>query len=294
MSKILFERNLLELIKRTATDLPSDVERALKEALTREKKNSHGAWCLQQMLETVKLSRRENLPLCQDSGTLVFQYRVPAGCDTNALAAATRNAVSRATRMGFLRQNTVDAVTGASYSTNIAPGAPQLIFIQGARKTIEARLMMKGGGSENVSTQYSLPDKRLGAGRDLDGVYKCVMDAVVQAQGRGCSPGIIGVGLGGDRVSGMAYAKKQFFRRLNDESPVHLLAQLEQRLKKEINQLGIGPMGLGGATTVLGVKAGALSRLPASYFVSVSYMCWSLRRRGMLLGTGGGRVRWLY
>ncbi len=294
MSKALLERNLFELIRRTSTDLPRDVERALKQALKREESGTHAKWCLDKMLETVAVSRSGNLPLCQDTGTLIFQFRVPTGCDTNALAAATRNAVSRATRMGFLRENTVDSVTGAAYATNIAPGAPQMIFIQGARKTIEVRLMMKGGGSENVSKQYSLPDEKLGAGRDLAGVRSCVVDAVLQAQGRGCAPGIIGVGIGGDRVSGMAYAKKQLFRRLDDRSPVHALAKLEDQLTKELNGLDIGPMGLGGATTVLGVKIGALSRLPASFFVAISYMCWSLRRRGMLLGPEGGRLRWLY
>ena len=196
--------------------------------------------------------------------------------------------------LGYLRQNTVDSLTGAAYATNIGNGAPSFHFEQGARKTVEVRLVMKGGGCENVGAQYELPNGELGAERDLEGVRRCVLDAVWRAQGRGCSPGVLGVCIGGDRATGQAYAKTQFLRKLTDRSPVKVLASLEDQLLKQACTLDIGPMGLKGATTLLGVKIGALCRLPASFFVSVSYMCWAFRRRGAIFGAEGGIQRWLY
>jgi fumarate hydratase, class I len=289
-----WEKNLIELIRRTSTDLPADVVNALRRALKQEKRGSHAWHSLESILANVELARRNDTPVCQDTGTLVFHVCVPVGFDTNALVAIARTAVSKATRMGFLRENTIDSISGASYETNVAHASPVFHLEQGARKTVDVRLVMKGGGSENVGAQYSLPDADLGAGRDLEGVRRCVLHAVWQAQGKGCAPGIVGVCIGGDRGTGYVHAKEQFLRKLNDKSPVKQLARLEDRIKKDARRLGIGPMGLGGTTTLLGVKIGALSRLPACYFVSVSYMCWAFRRRGVLLGPEGGVQRWLY
>jgi fumarate hydratase class I len=156
------------------------------------------------------------------------------------------------------------------------------------------RLILKGGGCENVGAQYSLPDTRLGANRDLDGVRKAILDAVVQAQGKGCSPGILGVCIGGDRAVGYAHSKEQLLRTLPDVNPDPALAKLEQEIVASANRLGIGPMGFGGKTTLLGCKIGALNRLPASFFVSISYMCWAYRRQGFLLADPGKIVKWLY
>ena len=294
MKKACWDENLLELIRRTATDLPSDVEAGIRRALRQEKKGSRAAWVLQKTLENAALARRNGAPLCQDTGTLIFYFSVPVGFDTNMLASCVRAAVSRATRLGYLRQNTIDSVSGAPYETNIAHGAPELYFQQGARKTIDVRLILKGGGCENVGCQYSLPDAGLKAERDLEGARRCVLDAVWKAQGKGCAPGVVGVCIGGDRASGYLHAKEQFLRKLGDRSNVNRLARLEERILKESRALGIGPMGLGGKSTLLGVKIGALSRLPACYFVTVSYMCWAFRRRGAVLGPGGGLRRWLY
>jgi fumarate hydratase class I len=288
------ETSLFELIRRTSVDLPSDVEQALRRALTAEKRGSRGRWVLETILENVRKARENDAPLCQDTGSLIFHFFVPSGFDTNALAAVARVAVARATRLGYLRQNTIDSVSGEAYETNVAHGAPQFYFEQCARSTVDVRLIMKGGGSENVGRQYSLPDARLKAGRDLDGVRRCALDAIIEAQGNGCAPGVLGVCIGGDRATGYEHSKAQFLRRLDDKSEVKVLARLEDRILKESRLLEIGPMGLGGSTSLMSVKMGALSRLPASFFVTVSYMCWALRRRGALLSVNGGLKRWLY
>jgi fumarate hydratase class I len=114
-------------------------------------------------------------------------------------------------------------------------------------------------------------------------VRKAVLDAVYKAQGQGCAPGILGVAIGGDRGSSYYASKEVLFRKMDEASPDPQLAALEERLTGEANQLGIGPMGFGGQTTVLGAKITALNRLPASYFVTVSYMCWAYRRRKMVV-----------
>ena len=294
MSKGVWEKNLLELIRRTSTDLPSDVEIRLRKALRQEKKGTHATWVLQTILANAALSRTNGTPICQDTGTLIFHFTVPVGFDTNMLTARTRAAVSRATRRGYLRENTVDSVSGAVYETNVACGSPVFHFQQGARNTVDVRLVMKGGGCENVGAQYSLPDTGLKAGRDLEGVRRCVMDAIVEAQGKGCAPGVLGICIGGDRATGYAHSKEQFLRPLGDKNAVRELARFEERVSRDARRLGVGPMGLGGRTSLLAVKVGTLSRLPASFFVSISYMCWAFRRRGAVFGPMGGVRRWLY
>jgi fumarate hydratase class I len=288
------EKSLFELIRRTSVDLPADVEGAIRRALTREKRGSRATWVLSSILENVALARKKDRPLCQDTGTLIFSFNVPVGFDVNALVAEARASVSLATQRGYLRQNTIDSVTGAPYETNVAHGSPVFQFNQCARKVIDVRLLMKGGGSENVGRQYSLPDTELCAARDLEGVRRCVLDAIQKAQGDACAPGVIGVCVGGDRTTGYEYSKDQFFRKLDDKAPVLALAKLEGKILREANKLGIGPMGLGGSVTLLGAKIGALSRLPGSFFVTVSFMCWAFRRRGVALGAEGEIGRWLY
>ncbi|MBR4894587.1 MAG: fumarate hydratase, partial [Kiritimatiellae bacterium] len=193
-------------------------------------------------------------------------------------------AVALATEKGYLRKNCIDSVDGRSYDDNVAEGAPVIHYVEGGELPAgSVTLIMKGGGSENMSRQYSLPDSTLGAGRDLAGVEKCVLDAVQKAQGYGCAPGILGVCIGGDRATGFETAKEQLLRQLDDKSTDPRLAKLESSLLAKANSLGIGPMGLGGKTTLLGVKIAARPRVPASFFVTVAYMCWAARRRSITI-----------
>ena len=288
------EKSLFELIRRTATDLPSDVEAAIRKALAKEKKGSHAWWALSTVVQNIELARKNDAPICQDSGTPHFFFRIPVGFDVNALVARTRSAISKATRRGYLRENTLDSVTGAPYETNVAHGSPVIDIRQTAGKVIEARMLMKGGGCENVGHQYSLPDTTLDADRDLEGVRRCILDAVQRAQGKGCAPCTLGICVGGDRTTGFEHSKEQFLRKLDDKSRVRVLARLENRIVRDANKLGIGAMGLGGAVTILGAKVGALRRVPASFYVTISFMCWAFRRRGVMLGTEGDTRRQLY
>jgi fumarate hydratase class I len=158
------------------------------------------------------------------------------------------------------------------------------------------RLILKGGGCENMSAQYSLPMEIQGkrADRNLEGVRACILDAVWKAQGKGCGPGFLGVAIGGDRASGYDFAKRQLLRNVDDVSSDPILSELENRIMKEANTFDIGPMGFAGKFTVGCCKVGKLNRLPASFFVSIAYMCWAYRRRGAVMDLNGNVGEWLY
>jgi fumarate hydratase class I len=277
------EKHLLELIRLTSTDLPPDIEDALKAGYKREEPGSPAKSAFKTMLSSVALSREKSLPLCQDTGALVWHIHYPDGSELLPVEKAIEKAIVKVTDMSYLRPNAVDPITGKNSGNNLGPGSPVLYFHPWKKKTWEFSLLMKGGGSENVSAQYRLPDSTLNADRDLDGVYKCVLDSVFKAQGKGCAPGVICVCIGGNRDSGMAKAKEQCLRKLDDINPDPQLAKLEKRLYQDSNKLGIGPMGFGGKTTVLGVKIAYLQRHPACFFVSIAYLCWSARRCTMTI-----------
>jgi len=286
--------SLVELIRRTSAEIPDDVNRALVTALENEKKGTIAASALKIIEQNIELAKRKSQPICQDTGSVIFYVDCPVGFDQIACAEAAREAVKEATKVGYLRQNSVDSLTGKNDGTNLGPGAPTVHFHQHRTPEIAVRLMLKGGGCENVGAQYSLPAEKLQANRDLDGCRRVILDAVLQAQGKGCGPGILGVCIGGDRATGYEFSKQQFLRMLDDQNLNPELAALEQEILKTANDLGIGPMGFGGRTTLLGVKICAANRVPASFFVSVSYMCWAYRRQGIALGADGKIARWLY
>ena len=286
--------SLVELIRRASAELPDDVNRALVTALENEKKGTIAASALKIIEQNIELAKRKSQPICQDTGSVIFYIECPVGFDQIAFEEAAREAVKAATKVGFLRQNSVDSLTGKNDGTNLGPGAPAVHFHQHRSPEISVRLVLKGGGCENVGAQYSLPAEKLHANRDLDGCRKAILDAVLQAQGKGCGPGILGVCIGGDRATGYEFSKQQFLRLLDDRNPNPELDALEQDILKTANELGIGPMGFGGKTTLLGVKICAANRVPASFFVSVSYMCWAYRRQGVTLGAAGEIGKWLY
>ena len=294
MDAKLLQRNLLELIRRTSAELPDDVVRAIDSGLRKETKDSSGHYAMQVILDNIVMAKEKSQPLCQDTGTIICYADLPSWCPEAVFRKAYEGAVVTATRKGYLRQNSVDSISGRNSGNNLGPGNPSFHFHQTNARSLTVRMMLKGGGCENVSCQYSLPNTSLGADRDLAGVRRCLLDAVQQAQGKGCGPGILGVCIGGDRGTGYVAAKETLFRELDDSNPDKALAQLEKQIMTEGNRLGIGPMGFGGATTLLGVKITHRNRVPASYFVSVAYMCWAFRRNGFHLTEGGKISRWLY
>ena len=290
----LLQDSLLEIIRRTSAEIPEDVHKAIVDSLEREKKGTIAESAMKIIDQNIALAKNKSQPICQDTGSIIFYVDCPVGFDQLSFEEAAREAVKLATRKGFLRQNSVDSMNGKNDGTNVGPGSPTIHFHQHRGQDVRVRLVLKGGGCENVGAQYSLPNEKLKANRDLDGCRKVILDAVLQAQGKGCGPGILGVCIGGDRATGYEFSKQQLLRKLDDKNENGELDRLEQDIVETANKLGIGPMGFGGKTTLLGTKIGVLNRLPASFFVSVSYMCWAYRRQGARLNSDGSIQEWLY
>ena len=293
-----FLDSLVQLITRTSTDLPPDVRAAMGLALAHEDRATRAGQALTIIAQNIDQASSCEGPICQDTGMPTFEVKVPVGANQIWMKQQIREAVAEATRRGKLRPNSVDSITGENSGNNLGPGTPIVHFEQWERDAIEVKLILKGGGCENTNAQYALPAEldHLGrADRSLEGVRKCILHAVWKAQGKGCSPGAVGVSVGGDRTSGYLHAKEQLFRTLDDTNPDPRLAGLERRVMSEANQLTVGPMGFGGTTSLIGCKIGALNRLPASFFVSIAYDCWAFRRLGVVLdGTTGAITSWLY
>ncbi len=293
-----FRQSMLDLIIQTSTNLPSDVRAAIGGILDKEEPGSRAALALATIAKNIDMACENEGAICQDTGMPTFKIKTPPGVNQLSLKEDILEAIREATRLGKLRPNTVDSVTGKNSGDNIGAGAPIIFWEQWDKDDIEVKLILKGGGCENKNIQYSLPAElpHLGkAGRDLEGVRKCILHAVWQAQGHGCSVGAIGVAIGGDRMSGYMYAKEQLFRRLDDTNPDPKLAALEDHIMKHANTLNIGPMGFSGNSTLIGCKIGSYHRLPACYFVSVAYDCWAFRRMAVRIDPATGSIgKWSY
>lgn len=292
------EESLIELITQTSSNLPPDVRQAMGVAMAQETPQTQASQALSIIASNIDMAAQEEGPICQDTGMPTFDVHTPVGVNQILIKKAILAAVAEATRRGKLRPNSVDSLTGKNSGNNLGEETPVIHFEQWEEDEIEVKLILKGGGCENKNIQYSLPAEldHLGkAGRDLDGVHKCILHAVWQAQGQGCAPGAVGVCVGSDRAHGYLLAKYQLFRTLDDVNPNPVLAKLEEQIMDEANRIGVGPMGFGGKTSLIGCKITAANRLPASFFVSVAYDCWAYRRLGVRLDASSGAItKWLY
>jgi len=294
-----FFDSIVSLIIKTSTELPPDVRAAMKVAMAQEPSATQSGQALSIIAQNIDLAADCEGAICQDTGMPTFEVATPVGANQLVMQKQIREAIAEATKRGKLRPNSVDSITGENSGTNLGPGTPIIHFHQWERDDeIEVKLILKGGGCENMNAQYSLPTELANLGRadrSLAGVRKCILHAVWNAQGKGCAPGAIGVSIGGDRTSGYVHAKEQLFRTLDDVNPDARLAELEASIMGEVNKLGIGAMGFGGRVSLIGCKIGVQNRLPASFYVSVAYDCWAFRRLGVVLDARTGAInRWLY
>jgi len=293
-----FFDSVVALIIKTSTDLPPDVRAAMKHAVETEDESSRAGQALNIISQNIDQAADIEGAICQDTGMPTFEVKTPVGANQIWMKQQIKAAIAEATKRGKLRPNSVDSLTGENSGNNLGPGTPVVHFEQWERDDIEVKLLLKGGGCENMNAQYSLPADlaHLGrADRTIEGVRKCILHAVWHAQGKGCAPGAIGVCIGGDRTSGYVEAKQQLFRSLDDLNPDPRLADLEAEIMRTANTLGVGPMGFGGKISLIGCKVGVQNRLPASFFVSIAYDCWAYRRLGVALdGSTGAIKQWLY
>ena len=293
-----FFDSVVQLIVRTSTDLPPDVRAAMKTSLGIEPGGTRSSQALTIIAQNIDLAVDTEGAICQDTGMPTFEVKTPVAANQIWMRQQIREAVAEATRRGKLRPNSVDSITGKNSGDNLGPGTPIIHFDQWEHDEVEIKLILKGGGCENTNAQYALPLELPHVGRadrTLEGVKKCILHAVWNAQGKGCSPAAVGVCVGGDRTSGYLHAKEQLFRTLDDVNPDPRLGEVEAAIMATVNDLEIGAMGFGGKTTLIGCKIGAINRLPASFFVSVAYNCWAFRRLGVQLDSTSGAIqRWLY
>lgn len=288
-----FRETMLELVIQTSTNLPADVRKSFAAFASREQEGTKAAQAIEIINQNIDMACEEQGAICQDTGMPTFHIHCPVGADQITMEEDIRWAVEEATRLGKLRPNAVDSITGKNSGNNLSDSTPVVHFKQWREETIKVELLLKGGGCENKNIQYSLPCEleHLGkAGRDLEGVKKCILHAAWQAQGQGCSSGFLGVAIGADRAMGYTYAKDQLFRNVDDTNPNPELAKLEAEIVEEANKLNIGPMGFGGLNTIFGCKIGSYHRLPASFFVSVAYDCWAYRRLGVSVSAEDGSI----
>ena len=292
------KNSLIELITQTSTNLPPDVRAAMAAAGAAETPRTQSSQALSIILGNIDMANDDEGPICQDTGMPTFFVHTPVGVNQIAIRKAIREAVADATRRGKLRPNSVDSLTGKNSGDNLGEETPVIHFEQWEENEIEIRLILKGGGCENKNIQYSVPcnlDHLGRADRNLEGVRKCLLHAVWQAQGQGCAPGALGVCIGSDRAHGYDLAKQQLLRTLDDANPNPTLAKLENDVMTQANTLGVGAMGFGGRVSLIGCKVTAANRLPASFFVSVAYECWAFRRLGVRLDAQSGAItEWLY
>ncbi len=224
------KNSLIELITQTSTNLPPDVRAAMAASGANETPGTQASQALGIILANIDMAKDDEGPICQDTGMPTFFVHTPVGVNQIEIRKTIREAVAEATRRGKLRPNSVDSLTGKNSGDNLGTETPVIHFDQWEEDEIEVKLMLKGGGCENKNIQYSVPCtlEHLGrADRNLEGVRKCLLHAVWQAQGQGCAPGALGVCIGSDRAHGYDLAKQQLFRTLDDVNPSEELAKLE-------------------------------------------------------------------
>src|SRR5438105_11492055 len=235
-----FFDSVLQLVVRTSTDLPPDVRAAMKTSVDAEPAGTRASQALTIIAQNIDLAVDSEGAICQDTGMPTFEVHAPVGANQIEMRRQIREAIAEATRRGKLRPNSVDSITGENSGNNLGPGTPIVHFEQWERDAIEVKLILKGGGCENTNAQYALPvdlDHLGRADRTLDGVRKCILHAVWKAQGKGCSPGAVGVCIGGDRTSGYLHAKEQLFRTLDDVNADPRLAEIERAVMTMANAL---------------------------------------------------------
>jgi fumarate hydratase subunit alpha len=276
------ENVAFNIIKQAVIYLPEDVKQALKKAYAEETSET-GKTQLKAILDNIELAEKYEAPVCQDTGTIIFYVKAGAKAkNLDKVEEALINATRRATKEVPLRPNAVDPFTQKNSGDNTGRFIPYVNWEIMSGGDLELTVMTKGGGSENVCVTGMLVP-----GEGIKGLKKFVVDAVVKAGAQPCPPNILGVAIGGGADISMKLAKKSLLRPLNEPNPDPELDKLEKEIFEAVNMTGIGPMGLGGKTTVLGVHVDYAFRHPASFPAAVAFNCWAARRASARINADG-------
>lgn len=277
------EKKLVEAIRKAETELPADVVTVLKEAYKREENGSVARSQFDAILKNIEVAKAEGLPLCQDTGTQTFFVEVGTDFkDIKLLKPAIINAVRRATDEVPLRPNTVEPFTGSNPNDNTGRFIPHITWELVEGQEVIINILPKGGGGENMSALGMLKPAQ-----GIEGAKQFIINHVIQSGGKPCPPTVLGIGIGGGADLSLKLAKKSLLRKLGERHSDAEIAKLEEELIKAINSTGIGPMGLGGKTTVLDVHIEWAHRHPASFPVGIVTQCWADRRAQLIIHSDG-------
>lgn len=282
MNRDDLEKSLVEGIRNAVTSVTEETESSLREAKEREEKEGAKVQ-LDAILENIDVGKDEKRPICQDTGTQTFFIEV--GTDfkwMDMLKDAVNESVKKATEEVPLRPNAIDPISDDNSGDNTGRFIPSIHWdiVEGEEALIH--IIPKGGGSENMSKLEMMTP-----GKGLKGVKEIVLDQIAEMAGKPCPPTTVGVGLGGGADLAMELAKKALLRPVGERHPEHKIAELEEELLDKANKLGVGPMGVGGKTTVLDVKIEYAHRHPASYPVAVLPQCWANRQSKVKISSDG-------
>ena len=276
------ENVAFNILKQAVIYLPEDVKQALKKAYAEETSET-GKTQLKAILDNIELAEKYQAPMCQDTGTIIFYVKAGAKAkDLEKIEEALTNATRKATKEIPLRPNSVDPFTQKNSGDNTGRYIPFLQWEIVPGDSLEVTVMTKGGGSENVCIAGMLVP-----GEGIKGLKKFVVDAVIKAGAQPCPPNILGVAIGGGADIAMKLAKKALLKPLNESNKDSEIAKLEKEIFEAVNMTGIGPMGLGGKTTVLGVHVDYAFRHPASFPAAVAFNCWAARRASARINADG-------
>ncbi len=280
-------QDLVKPIKKAVTTLPQPTLSALKEA--RKSEGKAGSVQFDAMLESVEIGERDEVPICKDTGTPTFYVRVgsdyPGIDELDSVKRGLKKAVQRSTEEVPIRPNTVHPFSGKNPGDNTGKSIPWISWSVVEGSELKLTYLPKGGGSTNMSQLTMMTP-----GRGIDGVKEIVLKRIASMEGKPCPPTVVGVGIGGSASISLELAKESLLRSVGKRHKENEVAELEEELKERANKLGVGPMGVGGETTVLDVKVEYDYRHPASFPVGITPQCWANRRVSLKL-TPGGEVR---
>jgi fumarate hydratase subunit alpha len=278
----IVENVAFNILKQAVIYLPEDVKQALKKAYAEETSET-GKTQLKAILDNIELAEKYQAPLCQDTGTIIFYIKAGAKAkNLDRIEEALINATRKATKEVPLRPNAVDPFTQKNSGDNTGRLIPYINWEIVPGDGLELTVMTKGGGSENVCVTGMLV-----SGEGINGLKKFVVDTVIKAGAQPCPPNILGVAIGGGADISMKLAKKALLKPLNEPNSNPEIAKLEREIFEAANMTGIGPMGLGGKTTVLGVHVDYAFRHPASFPAAVAFNCWAARRASARISADG-------
>jgi fumarate hydratase subunit alpha len=278
----IVENVAFNILKQAVIYLPEDVKQALKKAYAEETSET-GKTQLKAILDNIELAEKYQAPVCQDTGTIIFYVKAGSKArDLDKIEEALISATRRATKEVPLRPNAVDPFSQKNSGDNTGRFIPYINWEMTSGNSVELTVMTKGGGSENVCVTGMLVP-----GEGIKGLKKFVIDAVIKAGAQPCPPTILGIAMGGGADISIKLAKKTLLRPVNEPNSNPEIANLEKEIFEAANMTGIGPMGLGGKTTVLCVHIDYAFRHPASFPAAVAFNCWASRKASARINADG-------